>query len=58
MCNVHLIRVCKEFILFLIVTGGGTVSAAKMRLVRRVCLQHKGIESKKKLCGAVSRIMR
>jgi hypothetical protein len=49
---------CKEFFLFLLVAGGGTVCAAKMRLMRSVCLQHKEIESKKKLCGAVSRIMR
>jgi hypothetical protein len=49
---------CKELILFLIVSDRGTASAANMRLTRRVCLQHKGIESKKKLCGAVSRIMR
>jgi hypothetical protein len=49
---------CKEFILFFILTGGGTVSAEKMRFMRCVCLQDKGLESKKKLSGAVSRIMR
>jgi hypothetical protein len=49
--------VCRELILISIVTGGGTVSDARMRLMRCFCHHHKGVERKKKLCDAISRIM-
>jgi hypothetical protein len=50
--------VCARNLLFIfpIVAGRGTVSGIKMRPIRRICHHHKGIEDKKKLCDAISRI--